>query len=143
MATVKKAATSKKAAKKSVSAAKPAVKKAAVKKKAARVVVKKKAARVAVKKKVARVTRKKVASKPASSAAAKTKGLRDAIAALKVEVRALKSDLKSAKARGDALSGMSAKRDVAVGKFLSAWDKKAMAALAKSAKPKRKAKARK
>ncbi len=122
---------------------KPAVKKkVAVKKKAARPVVKKKVARV-VKKKAVKATKKKAAAKSTTSAAAKARILRESIAALKGEVKALQNDLRNAKKREDAMSKMMSKRDAAVGRFLNGWDKKAMSAVEKSLKGKKRKKAKK
>ncbi len=143
MATEKKAAKIKKAAKKTSKVSKPAVKKkTAVKKKAARPAVKKKVVRV-VKKKAAKATKKKAAAKSATSAAARARSLREAIAALKAEVKALKGDLSNARKREDAMSKMMSKRDAAVGKFLNDWDKKAMSVVEKSLKGKKKKKNKK
>ncbi|MCP4487994.1 MAG: hypothetical protein GY820_11835 [Gammaproteobacteria bacterium] len=134
MAIAKKAAKIKKAARNTTKAGKPAVKrKTAVKKKVVRV----------VKKKAAKSTRKKAAAKSSPSAAAKAKILRESIAELKGEVKALKSDLKSAKKREDAMSKMMSSRDAAVGKFLNGWDKKAMLVVEKSLKGKKKRKSKK
>ncbi len=143
MAIAKKAATTKKAAKKTSKVSKPAVKKkAVVKKKAARPVVKKKVVRV-VKKKAAKATKKKAAAKSTTTAAARARSLREAIAALKAEVKALKGDLSSARKREDVMSKMMAKRDAAVGKFLNGWDKKAMSVVEKSLKVRKKRKSKK
>ncbi|MDH5353016.1 MAG: hypothetical protein OEY09_01125 [Gammaproteobacteria bacterium] len=132
MATAKKAAKTKKAAKKAT--------KSEVKKKVA---VKKKAAKPAVKKKVARVVKKKAAAKSVPSAAAKTKNLKDDIAALKSEIKTLKGDLKGAQKREAAMSKLIGQRDEAIAKFLNGWDKKAMAAMNQPAKARKKKKAKK
>ena len=60
--------------------------------------------------------------------------------ALKKQIQALKNDVRAANKRADALGKLSAKRGAAVAKFLGGWDRKANAAAAKSAKPKKKKK---
>lgn len=128
-----------------------------VKKKAAKTVVKKKVVRTVIKKKAAKTIVKKKAAKPAlkksaiknkgavkaSSPESKAKLLKATIAALKDELKSLRNDLKSAGLREAAVVSLTSKRDAAVGKFLSVWDKKAKSALDKSLKPKQKKKSKK
>ena len=127
-----------------------------VKKKAAKTVVKKKVVRTVIKKKAAKTIVKKKAAKPAlkksaiknkgavkaSSPESKAKLLKATIAALKDELKSLRNDLKSAGLREAAVVNLTSKRDAAVGKFLSVWDKKAKSALDKSLKPKQKKKSK-
>lgn len=142
---VKKAVVKEAVAKKPVvkkKAAKPAVIKVVVKKKAAKSAVKKKAV-ISMKKTAARPVVKKKAAVKAIPAISKTKELRVTIAALKQKIHDLKSKLKSTRKRADAVAQLSEKRDAVIGKFLKGWDKKAMSALEKSLKPKKKKKSKK
>ena len=147
MATAKKGAKSKKTVAKKKVVKKPAVKKAAPKKPAVKKAVakkpavKKKVAKPVVKKKGTKVKKKSVAK--SSPAASVTKGFRASIAALKQEVRDLKNEFKAAAKRENVLVRLEDQRDAAIAKFLDSWDKKAMAALEKSFKPRSKKKSRK
>ena len=147
MATAKKGAKAKVTVAKKKVVKKPAVKKAASKKPAAKKAVvkkpsvKKKVTKTVVKKKATTVKKKAVAkSSPATSL---TKGLRASIAALKKEVRDLNNEFKAAAKRENVLARLEDQRDSAISKFLDIWDKKAMAALEKSLKPRSQKKSRK
>ena len=147
MATQKKAAKSKKSVAKKKAVKRTAVKKATTKKPAVKKsvakkpVAKKKVAKPVVKKKATTVKKKAVAK--SSPAASITKGLRASIAVLKQEVRDLKNEFKAAAKRENVLVRLEDQRDAAIAKFLDSWDKKAMAALEKSLKPRSKIKSRK
>jgi hypothetical protein len=65
--------------------------------------------------------------------------LQASIKALKKQIQGLKSDVRTANKRADALSRLSAKRSAAIAKFVGGWDRKANAAAGKS-KPKAKKK---
>ena len=115
-------------------AAKPVINKVEVKKTVAKPAVKKKAEK-SMKKTSARAVVKNKAVARASQVVSKTRELRATVAILKQEIQDLKSALKSARKRADAVADLSGQRDAAVGKFLKGWDKKAMSALEKSLKP--------
>ena len=142
----KKATQLKKAsiAKKKV-AKKTTIKKAVIKKKVVKMVASKKAIKSAAKKKAV-ISMKKTSARPAGrkKIAAKvtpirsrTKELQATIAALKQELQELKRDLKYAEKKAGAMASLNEQRDVAVGKFLKSWDRKAILALEKTLKPKK------
>lgn len=147
--------------KSSVKKKKVAVKKKAVrtviKKKAVKTVIKKKAVRTAIKKKAVKTVVNKKAAKPSlkktalknkrvvksSGSTSQANILRATIAALKDELKSLKNDLKIAGLREVAVSNLINRRDTAIEKFLSSWDKQAKSALEKSLKPKKMKKSKK
>ncbi len=147
MATANKGAKSKKTVAKKKAVKEPAVKKAVAKKPAVKKAVakkptaKKKVAKPVVKKKATKVKKKAVAK--SSPAASVTKELRASIAALKQEMRDQKNEFMAAAKRENVLARLEDQRDAAIAKFLDSWDKKAMAALEKSLKPRSKKKSRK
>ncbi len=145
---VAKKAVAKKAVAKKKAIKRPAVKKAAAKKQAAKKpVAKEKASKPVVKKQAAKISVKKSSEKKkgirSSSSVSKTNGLMASVAALKKEIRDLRDEFKSAAKREAVLARLEDQRDAAIEKFLHSWDKKAMAALEKSLKPRKKKKSRK
>jgi hypothetical protein len=99
-------------------------------------VVKKKAAKPAVKKGSA--IKKKSSAGSASSA--RVKALQASIKALKKQIEGLKEEVKSHGKHANLLGNLSARRSAAFAKFISGWDRMALAGAARSAKAKKKKK---